>query len=64
MVDKSTLDECLSGISFPASKDEVSECATGNTCPSDVLGQLRDMQVTSYRSEDDVLCHLGDISYC
>lgn len=64
MVDKSTLDECLRGISFPASKDEVAECAGGNSCPSEVLSELRDMHVTSYRSEDDVLCNLGNITYC
>ena len=62
MVDKRTLDECLSGISFPASKDEVSERAAGNTCPADVLGQLRDIQVTSYRSEDEVLLRMVAVS--
>ena len=64
MVDKSTLDQCLPGISFPARRDEIAQCAAGNTCPSDVLSQLEDLQVSTYRSEGDVLCHLGDISSC
>jgi len=64
MVDKSTLDRCLEGISFPADKEEIAECAMGNTCPSDALTQIHDLQVSTYRSKDDVLCHLGDISYC
>jgi hypothetical protein len=64
MVDKSTLDQCLQGISFPARRDEIAQCASGNSCPSEVLSQLDDLKVSTYRSEGDVLCHLGDISYC
>jgi hypothetical protein len=64
MVDKSTVDGCLKGVSFPASKDEVGECASGNSCPQEVFSQLQDMHVTSYHSEDDVLCNLGNLTYC
>jgi len=64
MVEKSTLDGCLKDIGFPADRDELVECASGNSCPSDVIGQLRDMPSMSYHSTDDVLCRLGDISYC
>lgn len=64
MVDKSTLDQCLKGISFPARRDEIVECATGNSCPHEVLTQLREMRMSNYRSEDDVLCHLGNTNYC
>jgi len=64
MVDKSTLDQCLAGVSFPASSDEIAECAAGNTCPRDVLSQIGDLRVDRYNSEDELLCHLGDISYC
>ena len=64
MVDKSTLDQCLTGISFPAGSDEIADCAAGNSCPNDVLLQISDLRVSSYRSEDELLCHLGDISYC
>jgi hypothetical protein len=64
MADRSTLEQCLGDINFPAGKDEIAECASGNSCPLEVLSQLRDMQVSSYRSKDDVLCHLGDISAC
>ena len=31
MVDKSTLDQCLTGISFPAGSDEIADCASGNS---------------------------------
>lgn len=64
MIDKSTLDRCLEGISFPAGSDEIAECATGNSCPSEALAELRDLRVSTFRSEDDVRCHLGDISCC
>ncbi len=64
MVDRSTVEQCLTGISFPAGKNEIAECASGNSCPRDVLDELRDMQVSRYTSEEDVLCHLGDISAC
>jgi len=64
MVDKSTLDRCLDGISFPADKEEIAEQAMGNSCPSDALTQIHDLRLSTYRSEDEVLCHLGDISFC
>ena len=64
MTERSTIDSCLRDISFPASRDEVYECAAGNSCPSETLGQLREMQVSTYSSKDDVLCHLGDVSAC
>jgi len=64
MVDKSTLDRCLDGISFPADKEEIAECAMGNTCPSDALTQIHDLRVSTFHSEDELLCHLGDVSFC
>lgn len=64
MIERSTIDSCLRDISFPASRDEVVDCAAGNSCPHETLGQLREMQVTRYSSKDDVLCHLGDLSAC
>jgi hypothetical protein len=64
MVDESTMDGCLRGISFPASNEEVAECANGNTCPSEGISQLRETHVTRYHSEDDVLCNLGNLTYC
>lgn len=64
MVDKSTLDECMHGISFPASSEEIAECATGNSCPRDVVAQIQDLGASSFRSEEDLLCQLGDTSYC
>ncbi len=54
----------LKGISFPASKEEVTACAAGNSCPREVVSELHDMHVTSYHSEDDVLYNLGNVTYC
>ena len=54
----------LEGHQLPASKDEVAECAGGNSCPAEVLGELRYVHITRYRSEDDVLCNLGNLTYC
>ena len=64
MIERSTIDGCLRDISFPASRDEVYECAEGNSCPRETLDRLREMQVSTYSSKDDVLCHLGDVSAC
>ena len=64
MIGRSTIDSCLRGISFPASRDEVVDCARGNSCPRETLTELREMKVTRYSSKDDVLCHLGDLSAC
>ena len=64
MVDKSTMDQCLKDISFPITREEIADCAAGNSCPRQIVTQLREMHLASYRSEDDVLCHLGNIAYC
>lgn len=64
MVDKSTLDSCLTGISFPADSDVILDCASGNDCPSDVTAQLRSMPSHTFRSEEEMLCRLGNSSYC
>ena len=64
MIDRTTVESCLRGISFPAGKDDIVSSAVSNSCPSDTISQLRGMEVSRYSSKDDVLCHLGDISYC
>jgi hypothetical protein len=64
MVETSTLESCLRGRSFPASRDEVVGAAERNNCPSGVVDELRGMEVDRYHSLDDVRCHLGDISAC
>ena len=33
VVDKSTVDGCLKGVSLPVSKDEVAERPSGTSCP-------------------------------
>jgi hypothetical protein len=64
MVDITTLDECLSGISFPADADVIVGCTSGNPCPREVVTQIQAMGSRSLRSEEDLLCALGDESYC
>jgi hypothetical protein len=64
MVDKSTLDRCLEGITFPANGQELLECSQGNDCPSDVLSKMNDTPGHSYESEEELLCDLGDAQYC
>jgi hypothetical protein len=64
MIDRSTVESCLRGVSFPAGKDDIVSSAVSNSCPSDTLGQIRSMELSRYSSKDDVLCHLGDISAC
>ena len=64
MVDKGTLDRCLTGISFPADRDEIADCVAGNSCPRDVVAQLQALRAGTFRSENEMLCDLGDPRYC
>jgi len=64
MVDKSTIDRCLDGITFPVAAQTVADCAQVNACPSDVISQIRDSSAGTFRSEEQVLCTLGDSTYC
>jgi hypothetical protein len=64
MIETSTVESCLRGCEFPASRDQIVKSAERNSCPSDVVTTLREMNVEKYRSMDDVRCHLGDISAC
>jgi hypothetical protein len=64
MIDKSTLDRCLSGISFPADGHKIVDCASGNSCPLDVISQVQAMPSRTYGSEEELLCRLGEASYC
>ncbi len=64
MRDKSTLDRCLEGITFPAEAHTVADCAQVNSCPSDILCQIRESSAGTFTSEDQVLCTLGNSTYC
>jgi hypothetical protein len=64
MVDKGTLDLCLRGVGFPAERKELVDGTFARGCPSEALIALLDLPERSYRSEDDVLCALGDTAYC
>jgi hypothetical protein len=64
MVDKSTLDRCLEGITFPVEAQTIVDCAQVNSCPSDVLAQIRDSSAGRFSSEEQVLCSLGNSTYC
>jgi hypothetical protein len=64
MIDKDTLDGCLKDISLPAHTREIADCATGNSCPGEVVSRLRMLPPRKYRSEDDLLCNLGNTQYC
>ena len=64
MVDKGTLDDCLVGISFPVDAETIADCAEGNSCSHDVLSQIGEMRSQSFGSEEELLCSLGNSSYC
>ena len=64
MVDKSTLDDCLRGISFPADGRTIVDTAGYNSCPSDVLSKIGDTPGYTFESEDELLCDLGNTPYC
>ena len=64
MVDTETLDRCLEGITFPVEAQTIADCAQFNSCPSDVLRQIRDSSAGTFSSEDQVLCSLGNSPYC
>jgi hypothetical protein len=64
MVDKSTLDSCLSGIIFPADGNVIVDCSSGNHCPPEVIAQVESLPSRTYGSEDELLCRLGNTEYC
>ena len=64
MVDKSTLDNCLQGISFPADGHVIVDCASGNSCPRDVMAHMQSLPSRTYGSEEELLCRLGNSEYC
>jgi hypothetical protein len=64
MVDKSTLDRCLDGIRFPVEAQTIVDCAQVNSCPSDVVSQIRDSSTGTFVSEEQLLCSLGNSPYC
>ena len=64
MVDKSTLDECLAGMHFPVDSETIVDCAEGNSCSHTVLMQIGDLQPQTFDSEEELLCTLGNSSYC
>ncbi len=64
MVDKSTLDTCLQGISFPADGNVIVDCASANSCPHDVISQVQSMPSRTYGSEEELLCRLGNTDSC
>ena len=64
MVDKQTLDRCLEGITFPVAAQTVADCAQVNACPSDVISRIRESSAGTFSSEEQVLCSLGNSTYC
>jgi hypothetical protein len=64
MIDKSTLDSCLQGISFPVDGSVLVECATANSCPRDVISQVQSLPSRTFSSQDELLCRLGNSDYC
>jgi hypothetical protein len=64
MVDKSTLDRCLTDMTFPADGHTIVECASGNSCPRDVISQVQAMPSRTYGSEEELLCRLGNSDCC
>ncbi len=51
----------LKGIEFPASKDEIIECATENNAPEPVLYLLNHLQDKDFNSPADVSKMLGKL---
>ncbi|NLE22577.1 MAG: DUF2795 domain-containing protein [Actinobacteria bacterium] len=64
MVDMSTLDPCLEGISFPADVHTIVECAEGNLCPREVISEVAQVSDRTFSSKDELLCSLGNPEYC
>jgi len=49
----------LSGIDYPASKDEVIATAESNGAPQEIIDALQQMEGTQYDGPDDVQAALG-----
>ena len=51
--------EHLSGIDYPASKDEVISTAESNDAPQEIVEALQAMDGTEFEGPDDVMAALG-----
>jgi Protein of unknown function (DUF2795) len=58
------LGQCLKDITFPAPRDEIVAWASGNPCPREVISRLASLTADECQSEDEVLCSMGDPTYC
>ncbi|MDA8216023.1 MAG: DUF2795 domain-containing protein [Dehalococcoidales bacterium] len=53
--------QCLSGINFPCSKNDLIDHARQNNCSNDVLDTLRELPDTRYNSMADVVSGIGEV---
>jgi Protein of unknown function (DUF2795) len=61
MIDRDTVHNCLKGIQFPADAEAVGERAMDNSdsCPSEIVAELRQLPSQLYRSETEVATKAG-----
>ncbi len=64
MIDMELMDDCLSGVGFPADITSVTEQAERNGCPRSVVSQLQSSPSRTFGSRDELLCRLGDVAAC
>jgi hypothetical protein len=64
MIEMELMDDCLSGIDFPADVTSVTEGAELNGCPRSVVSQLQSQPSRTYSSRAELLCRLGDPTSC
>ncbi len=58
-VDPIEVQKHLSGIDYPASKDEVIATAESNGAPQEIIEALQQMDETEFDGPDDVQASLG-----
>jgi hypothetical protein len=65
MTDRSALDACLEGITFPVDAGTIIECSAANTgCSGDAISQLGSTPDWAFGSREELYCEMGDSAAC
>jgi len=54
-LDAGTLMQCLTGVNFPAEKEQVASSAESNNAPQEMVWRIRNARTQRYNHPDNVL---------
>jgi hypothetical protein len=64
MKDRSTLDACIGGVSFPVDVNAILASSSGNGCPQEVVAELDTSPNWTLDSREELYCQMGDLDAC